>query len=108
MIDGGLSSRTVRYTHSVLRSAMRQAIRWRLLAQDQTDGAQLPRLGRREMRVLTTEQSRTFLQAAMRTPLRFSLRLCPHYRGHCRANIWACAGMTLIGIAGRWPLFERS
>ena len=68
MIDGGLSSRTVRYTHSVLRSAMRQAIRWRLLAQDPTDGAQLPRLGRREMRVLTTEQSRTFLEAAMKTP----------------------------------------
>ena len=33
MIDHGLSSRTIRYTHSVLRSAMRQAIRWRLLAQ---------------------------------------------------------------------------
>ena len=48
MIDRGLSSRTVRYTYSVLRSAMRQAIRWRLLIQDPTDGAQLPRLGRRE------------------------------------------------------------
>ena len=40
MIDRGLSSRTVRYTHSVLRSAMRQAIRWRLLLQDPTDGDQ--------------------------------------------------------------------
>jgi hypothetical protein len=43
MIDRGLSSRTVRYTHSVLRSAMRQAVRWRLLVQDPTGGAQLPR-----------------------------------------------------------------
>jgi site-specific recombinase XerD len=42
IIDRGLSSRTVRYTHSVLRSAMRQAIRWRLLVQDPTNGAQLP------------------------------------------------------------------
>lgn len=67
MIDRGLSSRTVRYTHSVLRSAMRQAIRWRLLLQDPTDGAQLPRLGRREMRVLTAEQSRIFLSAALQT-----------------------------------------
>ena len=61
MVDRGLSSRTIRYTHSVLRSAMSQAIRWRLLLQDPTDGAQLPRLGRREMRVLTAEQSRMFL-----------------------------------------------
>jgi len=67
MVDRGLSSRTVRYTHSVLRSAMRQAMRWRLLLQDPTEGAQLPRLGRREMRVLSAEQSRIFLQAAQKT-----------------------------------------
>ncbi len=67
MIDRGLSARTVRYTHSVLRSAMRQAIRWRLLLQDPTDGAQLPRLGRREMRVLNIEQSRIFLEDALKT-----------------------------------------
>jgi len=67
MIDRGLSSRTVRYTHSVLRSAIRQAIRWRLLSQDPTDGAQLPRLGRREMSVLTAEQSRIFLSAVLKT-----------------------------------------
>ena len=67
MIDRGLSARTIRYTHSVLRSAIRQAIRWRLLLQDPTDGAQLPRLGRREMSVLTAEQSRIFLSAALKT-----------------------------------------
>ena len=67
MIDRGLSSRTVRYAHSVLRSAMRQAIRWRLLAQDPTDGVQLPRLRRREMRVLNAKQSRAFLSAAIKT-----------------------------------------
>ena len=67
MIGRGLSARTVRYAHSVLRSAIRQAIRWRLLLQDPTDGAQLPRLGRREMRVLTAAQSRIFLSAALKT-----------------------------------------
>jgi len=67
LVNRGLSSRTVRYTHSVLRSAIRQAIRWRLLLQDPTDGAQLPRLGRREMRVLTAEQSRILLSAALKT-----------------------------------------
>jgi integrase len=47
---------------------MRQAIRWRLLAEDPTNGAQLPRQRRREMRALTVEQSRLFLDAAMKTP----------------------------------------
>lgn len=63
LVNRGLSSRTVRYTHSVLRSAMR----WRLLLQDPTEGAQLPRLGRREMHVLNAEQSRIFLEAALKT-----------------------------------------
>jgi len=67
LIDRGLSPRTIRYTHSVLRAAMRQAVRWRLLAQDPTEGAQLPRLGRREMHVLNAEQSRIFLKAALKT-----------------------------------------
>ena len=67
LVDRALSSRTVRYAHSVLRSAMRQAIRWRLLPQDPTDGVQLPRLGRREMRVLSAEQSRIFLASAVKT-----------------------------------------
>lgn len=67
LVNRGLSSRTVRYTHSVLRSAMRQAIRWRLLLQDPTEGAQLPRLGRHEMRVLNAEQARMFLQAVLKT-----------------------------------------
>ena len=67
LVERGLSARTVRYTHSVLRSSMRQAIRWRLLAEDPTDGAQLPRQQRRELQVLTVEQSRLFLEGALRT-----------------------------------------
>jgi integrase len=67
MIDRRLSPRTVRYAYSILRSAIRQAIRWRLLLQDPTEGAQLPRLGRREMHVLNAEQSRMFLEAALKT-----------------------------------------
>jgi integrase len=68
LVERDLSARTVRYTHSVLRSAMRQAIRWQLLAEDPTNGAQLPRQRRRELRVLTAEQSRNFLEAALETP----------------------------------------
>jgi integrase len=67
LVERGLSARTIRYTHSVLRSSMRQAIRWRLLAEDPTNGAQPPRQRRRELRVLTAGKSRLFLEAAMRT-----------------------------------------
>lgn len=68
MTERGLSARTVRYTHVVLRSAMQQAVRWRLLLENPADGLRLPQPPRREMRVLTVEQARTFLQAALTTP----------------------------------------
>jgi len=68
MIDRKLSARTVRYAHAVLRSAMRQAIRWHLLLTDPTQAVQLPCQQRREMRVLTTEQARVFLRTASESP----------------------------------------
>ena len=68
MIDRGLSARTIRYTHAVLRSALRQAVRWQVLLNDPTQSVQLPRQQHREMRVLTTEQARTFLKIALATP----------------------------------------
>jgi len=64
MIDRKLSARTIRYAHSVLRAAIRQAIRWQLLLADPTQGVQLPSSQCREMSVLTTEQARAFLKAA--------------------------------------------
>lgn len=68
IIERGFSARSIRYTHAVVRSALRQAVRWQLLLNDPTEGVQLPRQPRREMRVLTTEQARTFLKVALTTP----------------------------------------
>jgi integrase len=68
MTDRGLSARTIRYVHVVLGSALRQAIRWKLVVNDPTEGVELPRQQSREMRVLTTEEARTFLRIAMTTP----------------------------------------
>lgn len=64
MMERGLSARTVRYTHVVLRSAMQQAVRWRLLLESPADGIKLPQQPRTEMRVLGVEQVRTFLKSA--------------------------------------------
>jgi len=67
MIEGGLSSRTVRYTHVVLKSAMRQALRSHLLLENPADGVKRPQQLRGEMRSFTVEQAQTFLKAALAT-----------------------------------------
>ena len=68
MMQRGLSARTIRYTHAVLRTAMRQAVSWRLLLECPADGVKLPLQPRPEMQALTVEQVRVFLQAALATP----------------------------------------
>ncbi|HET8548063.1 MAG TPA: site-specific integrase, partial [Bryobacteraceae bacterium] len=59
-----LSARTVRYTHAVLRSALAQAVKWRLLSANPADAVELPKQSRNEIHVLSAEQTRTFLEAA--------------------------------------------
>jgi integrase len=68
MIERGLSPRTVHYTHVVLKSAIRQALQWRLLLENPADGVKTPQKPRDEMRSLTVEQAQTFLKAALATP----------------------------------------
>ena len=68
MIERGLSARTVRYTHAVLRSALRQALQWRLLLETPVDGVKIPQHLRGEMRSLTVEHAQAFLRAALATP----------------------------------------
>jgi len=68
MIERGLSGRTVRYTHAVLKSAMRQALQWRLLLENPADGVKIPQQPRGEMHSFTVEQAQTFLKAALATP----------------------------------------
>lgn len=64
IIENGLSARTVRYTHAVLRSALQQAVKWRLLTYNPADAVELPRQSRKEINVLSTEQTRALLRAA--------------------------------------------
>ena len=68
MIERGLSARTARYTHVVLRSALRQVLQWHLLLENPADGIKLAQQPKGELRVLTLEQARIFLQAALATP----------------------------------------
>lgn len=64
MFERGLSARTIEYTNAVLESAFRQAVRWRMLAEDPCAGVDLPRVKRKEMDALSVEECRQFLSAA--------------------------------------------
>jgi len=63
MLERGLSARTIRYTHAVLRSAFKQAVRWRLLSTNPAEYVELPRQERKEMRTMTPEEAKRFLAA---------------------------------------------
>lgn len=64
MQDRGLSARTVRYTHAVLRRALKQAVRWKYIPRNPCDDADPPKVQRDEMLPLDREQARRFLEAA--------------------------------------------
>jgi integrase len=59
-----LSPRTVRFTHSVLTSAFKQAVRWRMLAQNPCNSVDLPRKAGAEMQALTPAEAARFLNEA--------------------------------------------
>src|SRR5262249_3270013 len=64
MQEADLSARVVRYTHAVLNSALKQAVKWRLIPQNPAAMVELPKTDRKEMQALTPEQAKKFLQAA--------------------------------------------
>lgn len=64
MMKRGLSSRTVRYTHNVLLSALNQAIKWRLLNQNPCSLCDLPRLEKTEMKYFSPDETKVFLEIA--------------------------------------------
>ncbi len=67
MFNRGLSPRPIEYTNAVLQSAFRQAVRWKMLADDPCVGVDLPRLKRREMEALSVEECRRFLTVARKS-----------------------------------------
>jgi integrase len=64
MASRSLSPRTIRYTHAIVASAFKQAVRWSMLLRNPCDAVELPRLERKEMQALSPEQVTRFLKAA--------------------------------------------
>lgn len=67
LLDGGLSPRTVRQVHMVLRCSLKQAVLWRLLASNPSDAVKPPRAERKEMRTLSEEEVKRLLAATAGT-----------------------------------------
>ena len=65
LLERGLSPRTVRYAHSVLRNALEQAVKWQMLHQNPAQHVDLPRQKREEMRSLSPDEARQFLEACV-------------------------------------------
>ena len=115
--ERGLSARTVRYTHVVLRSALLQALHWRLLLENPADRIKLPQQPRCEMRALTLEQARTSLKAALATPygpmlavaLTTGMRPSEYLGLECQDINWERQTVSVHSVRcrdGRWRLTD--
>ena len=67
--DKGLSNRFIHGIHGVLRSALDQAMKERLITDNPAEGCKLPKIEKKEMKVLLPEQIGAYLQEANRRGL---------------------------------------
>jgi integrase len=63
-LEAGLSARTVRYIHTTLHKALKQAVMDGLIPHNATESVKPPQLSREEMHPLTPEQAKLLLQVA--------------------------------------------
>ncbi|MBS3976616.1 MAG: site-specific integrase [Syntrophomonadaceae bacterium] len=82
LLEKGLSPRTVRYTHAVLRSALKQSVKFGGIHRNPADLVDLPRQQRKEMRAFTPAQAAEFMRAIVYSSLKtlFSLLLASGMR----------------------------
>ncbi len=64
MKKAGYSPKTIRHAHNVLSSALKQAVKWKMLMQNPCDICELPRSEKAEMMYFTPEETTKFLGAA--------------------------------------------
>ena len=92
MLNRGLSAQTVLHHHRVLFQALRQAVRWDMLALNIMERVTPPRRTKPELRILTIEESLRLLDAAAGTDYHLPIHLAI-YTGLRRSEI--------LGL--RWP-----
>lgn len=83
MLNKGLSPRTIKYTHTVLKNALKQAVKWQMLNNNPAENVELPKQKKQEMKTLTPEQAKVFLE-------------------HCTRNRWGVL-FELLLVSGMRP-----
>ena len=68
-LAAGFSPQTVVHLHRMLHRALGQAVRWGAVARNVTELVDPPRVSRKEMRALSSDEARRLLKAAAGTPL---------------------------------------
>jgi integrase len=66
--EEGRGSRTLQLIHAVLHCALKQAVREGILGRNPVDAVERPKVVQSEFKILTEEQSRQFLIAAVDSP----------------------------------------
>lgn len=74
---GGLSSRTVRYIHIIIRQSLSQAIKNGILIKNVAEATTIPKLVKKEMRVLSMKEQKKFINAIGHERLRALFILAP-------------------------------
>ena len=64
----GLSARTVKHAHTTLQNALKQAVKWNLLNKNAAEFCELPKVTRKERRVLSPVEAKNFLDFANQMP----------------------------------------
>jgi integrase len=88
---GGLSPRSVCMMHRVLAAALKQAVKWQLLAQNPCDAVSPPRVERKQMKVLDADGTAAIIEAARPKALFMPIllgALCGLRRGELAALRW--------------------
>ncbi len=89
--QGGLSARSVHTLHRVLSQAMKQAVRWQMIARSPCDAVTPPRVERGPMKVLDAEAAIALMEAARGRAMFMPIMLgvfCGLRRGETAALKW--------------------
>jgi integrase len=87
----GLSARSVCMMHRVLSQAMKQAVKWQLLARNPCEAVSPPRVERRQMKVLDADGTAAIVEASRSKALFMPILLgvlCGLRRGELAALSW--------------------
>jgi integrase len=99
-----LSARTVRYHHTVLRQALKQAVKWRRIVSNPADATTPPRARRPQVRALSPNEVGRLLKTAKNTPyyaLIYTALFTGLRRGELLALKWSNVDLSKRAITVR-------